>query len=251
MSIINSIINNRNNGYNQGVFANELTRNDLYSKAELITSNNNDPNFNYYVKDFLISTLMWGNFNVVVGRYKRVDAQSVINSIPDFNNYARFFEQNLNNQNLSINQKYSLFLRQNGLYIRTVGFAYFTKFLHFYSFGNRQNSLMLILDKWALYAWCALIIEMNLRNEFYLLPKLIRPKNLSAKNISGELYNEYNLSIKRISIQHGIPFNSFEELMFGWDRRNQNINMQTGYIYENPRIEILNTLNNNINLFRF
>ena len=126
-----------------------------------------------------------------------------------------------------------------------IGFAYFTKFLHFYSFGNNQPTEMLILDKWAIYAWCSLIIELRFTNQYSLLPRLLRLSKgkFNPKQINGDLYQQYNIFFSGLANRFNIQMNQFEELVFGWDLRIQ----QNGFV--NPRIEILQILNANPNLF--
>jgi hypothetical protein len=244
MAILTTVQNNLNAGYTQGNFANGLNRGNIYSDALLI--NNSNINQDVSLNNFLINTLMWGNFDLVVGRYHHTNAHNVINGIPNFKNYTTNFINNLNNLNNSVNYRFSLFERNGILNIPYVGYAYFTKFLHFYSFGNNQTTDMLILDKWALYAWCGLIIELNIVNQFPLLPRLL---NLTAngkfnpKQINGLLYQEYNLFFSGLAARLNIPTNQLEELVFGWDLRQHRV----GFV--NPRFDILQTLNQNTNLF--
>jgi hypothetical protein len=244
MAILTTVQNNLNAGYAQGIFANGLNRGNIYNDAVLI----NQPPKSQVVSlnNFLINTLMWGNFNVVVGRYRHTNAFNIINGIPNFNNYTTNFINNLNNINSSVSYRFSLFEKNGILNIPYIGYAYFTKFLHFYSFGNNQPTDMLILDKWALYAWCSLIIELKIVNQYPMLPRLL---NLTAtgkfnpKQINGLLYQQYNLFFSGLATQLNIPTNQLEELVFGWDLRQQKF----GFV--NPRIEMIQILNANSNLF--
>jgi uncharacterized membrane protein len=242
MAILTTIQNNYNAGYTQGVFANGLNRSNIYRDA--LSINQNPLNRQILLNNFLINTLMWGNFDVVVGRYHHTNAVNVINGIPNFSNYSTNFINNLNNANISISDKYSLFLNNGLLKLPYVGYAYFTKFLHFYSFGNNQQTDMLILDKWAIYSWCSIIIELNLVNEFPLLPRLLklRKGKFIPQSITGNLYQRYNQFFSAQSALLNMTTNEFEEQVFGWDLRQQN-----GFV--NPRIEILQTLYANTNLF--
>jgi hypothetical protein len=244
MPILTTVQNNLNAGYAQGVFANGLNRANIYNDALLI--NQNIVNQDLALKRFLINTLMWGNYDIVVGRYRHTNAVNVINSIPNFNIYTTNFINNLNNLNLRISNKFSLFKVDGILRIPLVGEAYFTKFLHFYSFGNNQPVDMLILDKWAIYAWCSLIIELQIINQYHILPFLLRLANngkFYPYPISGLLYEQYNMFFSAIAIQLNIQSNQFEELVFGWDLRQHRI----GFV--NPRTEMLQILNANLNLF--
>jgi hypothetical protein len=244
MPILTTIQNNLNAGYAQGVFANGLNRNNIYNDALLI--NQNPANQQLALNNFLINTLNWGNYDVIVGRYHHTNAVNVINGIPNFNVYSTNFINNLNNLNLNVSNKFSLFKRDGILRIPLVGEAYFTKFLHFYSYGNNQPVDMLILDKWAIYAWCSLIIELNIINQYPLLPNLLRLANNGKFHpypISGLLYQQYNILFSGIAIRLGIQTNHFEELVFGW-ALNQ---VRPGFV--NPRIEILQILNANTNFF--
>jgi hypothetical protein len=243
MAVIETIKTNLKNGYTQGTFANGFYRQDIYDIAKLVNPYTN--NSEETLKIFLTNTLMWGNFDVVVGRYKRTNAKETINSIPDFHFYTEVFLNKMNDEKITIDEKFKLFEKKGELNIKNIGFAYFTKFLHFYSFGNNQISNMLILDKWAIYAWSSLIIELNIENQYELLPKLLRVSNgkISPKNISGELYKEYNLTFLNIAKELNISSNILEELIFGWDLR------QERHEFTNPRIEILKILKNKSNLF--
>jgi hypothetical protein len=242
MAIITTIQNNYNAGHTQGVFANGLNRSNIYSDA--LSINQNPLNSQNSLNNFLINTLMWGNFDIIVGRYHHTNAINIVNGIPNFNNYTTNFINNLNNATISVSGKYSLFLNNGLLRIPYVGSAYFTKFLHFYSFGNNQQPDMLILDKWMIYAWCSLIIELNLINVFPLLPRLLRFRNgkFVPQQITGNLYQEYNQFFSAQSALLNMTTNELEEQVFGWDLRQQN-----GFV--NPRIEILQTLYANTNLF--
>ena len=88
MAIITTIQNNLNKRYNQGEFANGFSRQNIYDNA--LNINQNPINQEIALKNFLINTLKWGNFDVVVGRYHLKNANIIINSIPNFNIYTSY-----------------------------------------------------------------------------------------------------------------------------------------------------------------
>jgi hypothetical protein len=64
-TLIDIIKFNKQRNYQQGVFANNLSRNDIYDLAKNINSND-------LFKNFLIKTLDWGDYNnVVADRFKK------------------------------------------------------------------------------------------------------------------------------------------------------------------------------------
>jgi hypothetical protein len=243
MPILEIIKNNHEAGYNQGIFANNLTRHDVYQCAVAVNADNKNQCAS--LRQFLIQTLMWGNYDTIVGRYTRTISAQVVDSIPSFTNYSEIFIRNLNDANQSIRDKFNLF--NTALNIPKVGYAYFTKFLHFYSHGNNQAVNMLILDKWAIYAWCALIIELNHAQRLPSLRRLLRysidDQRFTPKTVSGDLYQDYCENVTQISTSNHLAPNRFEELMFGWDLR------QPRPGFTNPRTQILETLRTHSNLF--
>jgi len=237
MPILQTVLNNHIADYGQGIFANGINRNQLYHESVLVNSNHK------ILKEYLIKILMWGDFDRVVGRFHGTTSQAVINGINDFESYSRIFFEILENQDLSINKKFNQFKRGR-LRISNVGFAYFTKILHFYSVGNNHDQKMLILDKWLIYAWASLIIERQIQEQYLILGKILRVKDniLYVRQINGALYEKFNDTMREIADDLGLEIHRFEELIFGWDRRVENPN------FNNPRFEILNVLQNNIDL---
>jgi hypothetical protein len=237
MPILETVIINHNTGYTQGVFANDINRNQLYNDSILVSNNRG------LLMEYLYRILMWGDFDRVVGRYKRTTAIDILNNINDFETYSMNFFEILENQELSITQKFNYFKRGE-LRIRNVGFAYFTKILHFYSVGNNQAQRMLILDKWLIFAWASLIIERQIQEQYEILGRILRVKDnvLYVRQINGTLYTQFNNTMQEIADNLGLEIQRFEELIFGWDRRVEHPN------FNNPRFEILDIIQNNLNL---
>lgn len=237
MPILETILINHNAGYTQGIFANNINRTQLYHDSILVGDNHT------LLKEYLYKILMWGDFDRVVGRYQRTTAFDVLNNINDFETYSRNFFEILDNQELGINRKFNHFKRGR-LRINNVGFAYFTKILHFYSVGNNQEERMLILDKWMIFAWASLIIERQIQEQYGILGRILRVKDnvLYVRQINGALYTTFNNTMQEIADELGLEIQRFEELIFGWDRRVANPN------FNNPRFEILNVLQNHLDL---
>jgi hypothetical protein len=249
MTIIQTIQKNDLNGYSQGVFANGLDRQSLYKDAQRLSELKDVGSF----KIFLYNTLMWGDYNKIVGRYSKKDANQIVNQINNIDQFLSLFLKVLNDNELSISEKFQKFvIEEDSLKIDHIGFAYFTKFLHFYSLGSKQKKVMLILDKWLVYSWCALIIEFKIIEDYDLLKKLLRINKktgkLDVKSIDGDLYEKFNNTMTSISGSLNLPVSRFEELIFGWDLRKKR--EKTNIVFTNPRYVILDILNTNKTRFK-
>ncbi len=240
MTLIKLIKQNDENRYHQGIFANNLTRKDIYKFARDAQFFRNDAElFPKMLRQFLIQTLNWGNFDRVVGRFKRnINSEGLITGINDFNSYSNAFIKTIEND--GIEEIFNKFNMPSDLKIDNIGFAYFTKFLHFYSYGADTPSKMLIMDKWAILAFCALMIETSHKNielTTKLTSKVQNGFTVKYENINSKIYVYYNELIFKLSNDLSISPARFEELMFGWGIR------ENRYGFQNPRITIIAKLN--------
>ena len=216
-SLIDIILYNNLNNYDQGNFANDISRKDLYKMSEDVVIDNPES-----LKLFLVKTLEWGDYDNVVAipHGNPIGVKVIETAFSDkfSNNFIELF-----NENKSIIEIYNSFKNKKSLDINNIGPAYFTKFLHFYSYGKNLNPKMLILDKWSILAWATLMIEENNRekettNLINDLIKLDKKGKLITKAIAtGKEYAKFNEYIIKISKLNSIEPNKFEELMFGWD----------------------------------
>lgn len=229
-SLTDIILYNNLNNYDQGNFANDISRKDLYKMSGDITIDKPES-----LKIFLVKTLEWGDYDNVVaiphGNPIGIKVIETVFSDKFSNNFIELFIKNK-----TIIEIYNSFKYKNSLDINNIGPAYFTKFLHFYSYGKNLNPKMLILDKWSILAWAILMIEENnsdkeTTNLINNLIKLDKKGKLITKPIAtGKEYSKFNDYIVKISKLNSIEPNKFEELMFGWDLSEY----KDGFI--NPRI---------------
>jgi hypothetical protein len=231
-SLIEIILYNNLNNYDQGNFANDISRKDLYKMSEDVVIDNPES-----LKIFLEKTLQWGDYdNVVAIPHGKPIGEKVIETAFSDKFSKNFIE--LFNKNKTIKEIYDNFKNKKSLDIKNIGPAYFTKFLHFYSYGKNLNPKMLILDKWSILAWATLMIEENNSDKETInliknLIKLDKKGKLSTKTTAtGKDYAKFNEYIVNISKLNSIEPNKFEELMFGWDLSVY----KDGFI--NPRIHI-------------
>jgi hypothetical protein len=243
-SLIEIIKYNYRNNYNQGEFANNISRKDLYEMSENIKKENPED-----IKFFLIKALRWGDYDKVVAKPHGNPMGDLIietyTSKKYYENYIKLFDE----EKTSIEKIYNSFKYKKTLSITNIGPAYFTKFLHFYSFGKDTKLKMLILDKWSILAWVTLMIEENKSENYEFIQKsrliyLDKKGKLTTKlNPTGKEYSQFNEYIFKIAQSNMIKPNKFEELMFGWEKDL----LKNGFT--NPRlhnIEICtNWLNNN------
>lgn len=232
------IINQNQQTYQQGVFANNLTRGNILDFAIGI-NNNNQAARNISLYNFLYNTLMWGNFDDIVGRYKRVTAQTVLEEINNFNQYSTNFISILDSNNPT-----AIFnsFKYGDLKIRNVGESYFTKFMHFYSYGKNQMNKFIIIDKWIKIAWVALVFELEINSSYQIaLQSISRYKGKYKVSPFNERKFLHCLNdLKNIAEINQIELSRFEELIFGWDLRIENLGLT------NPRIEMLNILDQHL-----
>jgi hypothetical protein len=240
--LIDIILYNNLNNYDQGEFANNISRNDLYKICEDVNIENPES-----LKTFLINILKWGDYDTVYSKQRGKPKGSDIISNHFNDNFHKDFIE-LFSESISINKIFNSFKNTNNkntnlkkdlnkrLYIKHIGPAYFTKFLHFYSYGKNILPKMLILDKWSILAWATLMIEENNNDseKNKLIKSLIyldKKGKLNTKlTPTGKDYENFNKYIFTISNLHSIEANKFEELMFGWDLSEY----KDGFI--NPRI---------------
>jgi hypothetical protein len=182
---------------------------------------------------------MWGNFDQVVGRYKRTNARTILNNIDNFSDYSHKFITILdtNNPELIFNS-----FKKGELTIKCIGDSYFTKFMHFYSYGRNQSNKFIIIDKWIKLAWAALVIELNLDHSYQLALSSIKNDNnkYSVAPFNYTKFNKCSTDLRNIADTYQIELSRFEELIFGWDLRVQ-INSLI-----NPRNVILQILNEHL-----
>jgi hypothetical protein len=232
-TLLDIISYNNMNNYNQGEFANNISRKDLYELSKNVCLQEPE-----YLKIFLIKTLSWGDYDKVYaiphGNPLGIDLiESTFNK--DYNEkFIKLFENKP-----KIFEIYKAFQSKKPLNICHIGPAYFTKFLHFYSYGKDLSPKMLILDKWSILAWATLMIEQNSIKNDDLIKKLIyldsKTKKLKTKLTPiGKEYSDFNTYIIQTANSISIEPNKFEELMFGWDL---SIN-KNGFV--NPRIHNIN-----------
>lgn len=237
MPIIDIIFQN-NLTYQQGAFANNLTRGNILDLANKINDNSQTER-NTSVYNFIYNTLMWGNFDLVVGRYHNVTAQNILENINDFNQYSKRFIAILDKNNPA--DIFNSF-KYGELKIKNVGESYFTKFMHFYSYGKNQKNKFIIIDKWIKIAWAALVFELNFNNSHEIAIQSIK-RNKSKYSVSSfnvAKFLQCSQDLRTIADLHQIELSRFEELIFGWDLRVE----IAGLI--NPRFEMMNILDQHL-----
>ena len=242
MKLIDLIIHNNSTHYEQGDFANGFNRNKIYEKAKIAQlSSNNFEEYKLNLKNFLISTLDWGNFNLVVGRYHKITSNEIINRIENFDDYAKIFLKTFTSGK-SPEEIFSTFENRGELKIKLVGYAYFTKFIHFYSHELSQQ--LLIMDKWSVLTWAALLIESygdvkeNQIKKINSLVYINKYKKIANKKMTADKYKQFNAFILNLSKNANMAPDRFEEVMFGWSID------ETRDLYQNPRLKTMKIIKN-------